>query len=147
MTQVCVQYSISKLFFSGLGYATQVIVILMSSYYIVVLAWAILYLSNCFTWDLPWTSCNNTWNTGGTQDQHISLQTPVFSSCANFPPDLQPKPFAMYNLETSLKAQNPTESIFFSLYFTQDSCRAFQQENGSIYRHENATSPVIEFWE
>lgn len=59
-------------FFSvpGVGYATQVIVALLNIYYIVVLAWAVFYLSQSFTWDLPWASCNNTWNTGEQQD-HI----------------------------------------------------------------------------
>lgn len=52
----------------GVGYATQVIVALLNIYYIIVLAWAIFFLSNSFTWDLPWASCNNTWNTGETQD-------------------------------------------------------------------------------
>lgn len=50
--------------FAGVGYATQVIVALLNIYYVVVLAWAIFYLSNSFSWDLPWASCNNTWNTG-----------------------------------------------------------------------------------
>lgn len=49
---------------AGVGYATQVIVALLNFYYIIVLAWAIFYLSYSFTWDLPWASCNNTWNTG-----------------------------------------------------------------------------------
>uniref|UniRef100_A0A6Q2X9N9 Transporter n=1 Tax=Esox lucius TaxID=8010 RepID=A0A6Q2X9N9_ESOLU len=49
--------------FEGVGYATQVIVALLNFYYIIVLAWAIFYLSFSFTWDLPWASCNNTWNT------------------------------------------------------------------------------------
>lgn len=52
----------------GVGYATQVIVALLNIYYIIVLSWAIFYLSNCFTWDLPWASCNNTWNTGETEN-------------------------------------------------------------------------------
>ncbi|KAJ7997922.1 hypothetical protein DPEC_G00217200 [Dallia pectoralis] len=49
--------------FEGVGYATQVIVALLNFYYIIVLAWAIFYLAYSFTWDLPWASCNNTWNT------------------------------------------------------------------------------------
>lgn len=79
--------------FEGIGYATQVIVALLNFYYIIVLAWGIFYLSNSFTWDLPWSSCNNTWNT--------------------------------------------------------ESCMEFQRRNDSIDQSymENATSPVIEFWE
>uniref|UniRef100_A0A8C8MF78 Transporter n=1 Tax=Oncorhynchus tshawytscha TaxID=74940 RepID=A0A8C8MF78_ONCTS len=42
--------------FEGVGYATQVIVALLNFYYIIVLAWAIFYLSYSFTWDLPWLS-------------------------------------------------------------------------------------------
>uniref|UniRef100_A0A8C6U7E3 Transporter n=1 Tax=Neogobius melanostomus TaxID=47308 RepID=A0A8C6U7E3_9GOBI len=77
--------------FEGVGYATQVIVALLNVYYVIVLAWAIFYLSHSFTWDLPWASCNNTWNT--------------------------------------------------------NSCMVFQKANSSANYHENATSPVIEFWE
>lgn len=79
--------------FEGIGYATQVIVALLNFYYIIVLAWGIFYLSNSFTWTLPWSTCNNTWNTA--------------------------------------------------------SCMEFQRRNDSIDQShmENATSPVIEFWE
>uniref|UniRef100_A0A8C6UX40 Transporter n=1 Tax=Neogobius melanostomus TaxID=47308 RepID=A0A8C6UX40_9GOBI len=49
--------------FEGLGYGTQVIVTLLNFYYIIVLAWGIFYLYFSFSWDLPWSSCNNTWNT------------------------------------------------------------------------------------
>uniref|UniRef100_A0A9J7XRN7 Transporter n=1 Tax=Cyprinus carpio carpio TaxID=630221 RepID=A0A9J7XRN7_CYPCA len=79
--------------FEGIGYATQVIVALLNFYYIIVLAWGIFYLSYSFSWNLPWSSCNNTWNT--------------------------------------------------------ESCIEFQRRNESIDQShlENATSPVIEFWE
>lgn len=56
---------------AGLGYGTQVIVTLLNFYYIVVLAWGIFYLSFSFSWDLAWSSCNNTWNTGKSW-KHIS---------------------------------------------------------------------------
>uniref|UniRef100_A0A8C7D4R0 Transporter n=1 Tax=Oncorhynchus kisutch TaxID=8019 RepID=A0A8C7D4R0_ONCKI len=46
--------------FEGVGYATQVIVALLNFYYIIVLAWAIFYLSYSFTWDLPWLT-NHVW--------------------------------------------------------------------------------------
>lgn len=59
---------------AGLGYATQVIVGLLNVYYIIVLAWAIFFLSNSFTWDLPWASCNNTWNTGEILDSRPNVR-------------------------------------------------------------------------
>ncbi|XP_066580107.1 sodium- and chloride-dependent GABA transporter 2 [Amia ocellicauda] len=49
--------------FEGIGYASQVIVMYLNIYYIVVLAWAIFYLYNSFKNPLPWSNCNNQWNT------------------------------------------------------------------------------------
>uniref|UniRef100_A0A8C8SAH0 Transporter n=1 Tax=Pelusios castaneus TaxID=367368 RepID=A0A8C8SAH0_9SAUR len=78
--------------FEGIGYASQVIVILLNFYYIIVLAWALFYLFSSFTIDLPWGSCDHEWNTGN--------------------------------------------------------CVEFQKANASLNQtSENATSPVIEFWE
>ncbi|XP_076153611.1 sodium- and chloride-dependent GABA transporter 2-like [Alosa pseudoharengus] len=79
--------------FEGLGYGTQVIVCLLNFYYIIVLAWGIFYFYFSFSWDLPWASCNNTWNT-----------------------------------ETCVEFQRRNESVNITL-------------------QENATSPVMEFWE
>uniref|UniRef100_V9KCG5 Transporter n=1 Tax=Callorhinchus milii TaxID=7868 RepID=V9KCG5_CALMI len=49
--------------FEGIGYATQVIEAHVNIYYIIVLAWAIFYLLNSFTSELPWASCDHHWNT------------------------------------------------------------------------------------
>ncbi|XP_073177063.1 sodium- and chloride-dependent GABA transporter 2 isoform X4 [Lepidochelys kempii] len=78
--------------FEGIGYASQVIVVLLNFYYVIVLAWALFYLFSSFTIDLPWGSCDHEWNT--------------------------------------------------------ENCVEFQKANGSLnVTTENATSPVIEFWE
>ncbi|XP_022602169.1 sodium- and chloride-dependent GABA transporter 2-like isoform X1 [Seriola dumerili] len=49
--------------FGGLGYASQVMILHGCVYYIVILAWALFYLSYSFQAELPWSHCNNTWNT------------------------------------------------------------------------------------
>uniref|UniRef100_A0AAQ6A863 Transporter n=1 Tax=Amphiprion ocellaris TaxID=80972 RepID=A0AAQ6A863_AMPOC len=49
--------------FEGVGIASQVIVIYLNIYYIVVLAWGIFYLINSFKSPLPWSTCDNYWNT------------------------------------------------------------------------------------
>lgn len=49
---------------AGIGYASQMIVVLLNIYYIIVLAWALFYLFSSFTIDLPWGSCHHEWNTG-----------------------------------------------------------------------------------
>ncbi|XP_018602390.1 solute carrier family 6 member 22, tandem duplicate 2 isoform X2 [Scleropages formosus] len=49
--------------FEGLGYASQVVVLYTSIYYIVILAWAVLYLIYSFRFELPWATCTNYWNT------------------------------------------------------------------------------------
>ncbi|XP_014897890.1 sodium- and chloride-dependent GABA transporter 2-like isoform X1 [Poecilia latipinna] len=49
--------------FEGLGYGSQVVVLYTGVYYIVILAWTFLYLFSSFRTELPWVSCNNSWNT------------------------------------------------------------------------------------
>ncbi|XP_077565842.1 sodium- and chloride-dependent GABA transporter 2-like [Stigmatopora nigra] len=72
--------------FEGLGYGTQVIVTLLNFYYIIVLAWGMFYLSFSFSWDLPWSSCNNTWNTENCLEfQRRNTSTNQTSSNATSP--------------------------------------------------------------
>ncbi|MFT7804812.1 sodium- and chloride-dependent taurine transporter isoform X1 [Arapaima gigas] len=49
--------------FTGIGYASIVIVSLLNVYYIVILAWGLYYLLQCFQTELPWAKCNRAWNT------------------------------------------------------------------------------------
>ncbi|KAM4613754.1 sodium- and chloride-dependent GABA transporter 2-like [Polymixia lowei] len=56
--------------FEGLGYGSQVVVLYTGVYYIVILAWAFLYLFNSFHSELPWASCQNSWNTDDCFEHH-----------------------------------------------------------------------------
>ncbi|KAJ8371511.1 hypothetical protein AAFF_G00307900 [Aldrovandia affinis] len=49
--------------FTGIGYASIVIVSLLNVYYIVILAWGLYYLFQCFQPELPWAKCKQPWNT------------------------------------------------------------------------------------
>ncbi|CAK9830825.1 Sodium- and chloride-dependent GABA transporter 1 [Anthophora retusa] len=49
--------------FKGIGYAAAVMSCWMNVYYIVILAWAIFYFFMSMRSELPWGSCNNSWNT------------------------------------------------------------------------------------
>ncbi|XP_042277230.1 sodium- and chloride-dependent GABA transporter ine isoform X2 [Thunnus albacares] len=49
----------------GVGLATVVISFVFSTYYNVLMTWALFYLFNSFGATLPWKSCNSTWNNVG----------------------------------------------------------------------------------
>ncbi|XP_061213175.1 sodium- and chloride-dependent taurine transporter isoform X4 [Neopsephotus bourkii] len=49
--------------FTGIGYASIVIVSLLNVYYIVILAWGLYYLFQSFQSVLPWAHCHQKWNT------------------------------------------------------------------------------------
>ncbi|XP_047432682.1 sodium- and chloride-dependent GABA transporter 2-like isoform X2 [Mugil cephalus] len=66
--------------FGGLGYASQVMILHGCVYYIVILAWALFYLSYSFQAELPWSHCNNTWNTDACVLFHHHNQTTNASS-------------------------------------------------------------------
>ncbi|XP_024125365.1 sodium- and chloride-dependent GABA transporter 2 isoform X1 [Oryzias melastigma] len=61
--------------FEGIGYGSQVVVLYTGVYYIIILAWTFLYLFSSFGSELPWVSCNNSWNTDSCF-QHSHNQTP-----------------------------------------------------------------------
>ncbi|XP_030070414.1 sodium- and chloride-dependent GABA transporter 2 isoform X1 [Microcaecilia unicolor] len=47
----------------GIGYASYIVAFYTAIYYIIILAWSLFYLFSSFTAVLPWSHCNNTWNT------------------------------------------------------------------------------------
>ncbi|XP_072044236.1 sodium- and chloride-dependent GABA transporter ine-like isoform X4 [Amphiura filiformis] len=50
-------------FLKGTGAATVMITFLLTTYYNVIIAWAIFYFIASFQSELPWNKCNQTWNT------------------------------------------------------------------------------------
>ncbi|KAM6922843.1 sodium- and chloride-dependent GABA transporter 3-like [Lycodopsis pacificus] len=62
----------------GAGYST-IVIQLYSRFYIIILAWALLYFFYCFRDPLPWATCNNPWNTGQCVDLASANWTAIHS--------------------------------------------------------------------
>jgi len=56
----------------GTGIATVVISFFLTTYYIVIITWAMFYLFSSFTSELPWRDCNHTWNTADCWDGSLN---------------------------------------------------------------------------
>ncbi|XP_049616193.1 sodium- and chloride-dependent betaine transporter [Syngnathus scovelli] len=71
--------------FQGVGVASLIIVIYANIYYIVVLAWVLFYLFNSFQHQLPWSTCDNWWNTENCHDRLSAYANPhLFHPNANW---------------------------------------------------------------
>ncbi|XP_019644970.1 PREDICTED: sodium- and chloride-dependent glycine transporter 2-like isoform X1 [Branchiostoma belcheri] len=54
--------------FQGIGYTQVIASALVGIYYNCIIAYTLFYLFSSFTSDLPWRTCDNTWNTGDCVD-------------------------------------------------------------------------------
>jgi len=69
--------------FQGAGLATVVLSFLLATYYNVIMSWAMFYMGASFQAELPWTSCNNSWNTADCFDS--SLNSTIRSNSSTSP--------------------------------------------------------------
>lgn len=53
---------------AGVGYSVILISLYIGFFYNVIIAWALHYLFSSLTAELPWTHCNNTWNSPHCSD-------------------------------------------------------------------------------
>lgn len=72
--------------FRGIGYGTITISFILNCYYIVVIAWALLYLYYSLRGDLLWSRCDNEWNTENcwTQTMNVSSTNKSVNSVIEF---------------------------------------------------------------
>ncbi len=69
--EFCFPIDLCSVCASGIGYASIVIVSLLNIYYIVILAWGLYYLLQCFQHELPWASCKHSWNTANCVEDTV----------------------------------------------------------------------------
>lgn len=53
---------------TGVGFSVILISLYVGFFYNVIIAWALHYLFSSFTAELPWTHCNNSWNSPSCAD-------------------------------------------------------------------------------
>jgi SNF family Na+-dependent transporter len=76
----------------GVGFGMVIISGIVCIYYNVIIAWTLYYFVQSFTWDLPWSHCNNTWNTEHCVDRRSQNETFVINA--------------------SVKARSPSEEFY-----------------------------------
>lgn len=74
---------------SGIGYAICIIALYVSFYYNTIIAWALFYFYSSFSSILPWTNCDNVWNT---------------PDCTNY--------FGMDNITWTNASRSPAEEFY-----------------------------------
>ncbi|XP_022080336.1 sodium- and chloride-dependent GABA transporter 2-like [Acanthaster planci] len=110
--------------FKGIGYATTVITFWMNHYYIIILAWCLMYLFSSFTTELPWSTCSNDWNTESCRDNYNTS-----SSCVG---DVSLRP----------NVTNKNTTLSYSMSWV-----LHDEDQNTSCPNETFTSPVEEFFE
>ena len=135
----------SFFYFEGIGYATAVIVFLLNCEYNVILSWAFYYIFASFTSVLPWSHCDNEWNTENCtthEQRRLLLQNATSTEAPSSPDDTSSASASgstagvvTSTLAYDTNALNGTVALDF---FRNDGVNA----SAVIY-----PDPVTEFWE
>ncbi|XP_017835438.2 sodium-dependent dopamine transporter [Drosophila busckii] len=70
--------------FKGIGYAVVLIAFYVDFYYNVIIAWSLRFFFASFTSVLPWTSCNNAWNTPNCRPFEGQSQRAIVGNLSDF---------------------------------------------------------------
>lgn len=108
--------------FQGIGYASAVIVFLLNCEYNIILTWAFYYLFSSFSLVLPWSHCDNYWNTDECTRDHRNASRIV---------------------ESTTGSSNGSYSVIGSTVATL--AAASNESNGIAKTY--VADPVTEFWE
>lgn len=92
----------------GIGYAMVMLNFYTGLYYNTIISWAVFFFVESFSRQLPWTSCDNLWNTADckTIDQRQALKSIAYNATAAISSSLS-------NLTSSVVAySSPTKDYF-----------------------------------
>ncbi|CAG2201330.1 Sodium- and chloride-dependent GABA transporter 2,Sodium- and chloride-dependent taurine transporter,Sodium-dependent noradrenaline transporter,Sodium- and chloride-dependent betaine transporter,Sodium- and chloride-dependent neutral and basic amino acid transporter B(0+),Sodium- and chloride-dependent creatine transporter 1,Sodium- and chloride-dependent glycine transporter 1 [Mytilus edulis] len=118
--------------FKGVGICMVIVNVLCAIYYNIILAWTIYYIGNAFIVPLPWTTCDNTWNS-----QQCVADRGVLNQGKNFTTQNHNLTIKMFNIDVD----NTTTSNEYT--WTNDTSKE--------YTWTNDTSKLMtaqeEFWQ
>lgn len=74
---------------AGIGFAICIIALYIAFYYNTIMAWALYYLLSSFQSTLPWSTCDNRWNTANcnsymSTDHNVSWSNSSTSPAEEF---------------------------------------------------------------
>lgn len=98
---------------AGLGMTSVAVNMVTLTYYTVLVSFPVLFLAYSFTWDLPWDSCENSWNSANcTIVCMIDLHQYFFSSRINQVKNLTKEKYELYLLQYF-----PEQPFIYKMYF------------------------------